>query len=53
MLWVYVPRDSSLERVPVASKQDVPDSSVWFDLVNPKAAPGRFESGDSQTAMNG
>ena len=35
MLWVYVPRDTSLERVAVASKTDVPDSSVWFDLVNP------------------
>jgi len=35
MLWVYVPRDTSLERVPIVSKEEVPDSSVWFDLVNP------------------
>jgi magnesium transporter len=35
MLWVYVPRAASLERLPVAGKEDVPDSSVWFDLVNP------------------
>ena len=35
MLWAYVPRDTSLERVPIASKEDVPDSSVWYDLVNP------------------
>jgi magnesium transporter len=35
MLWVYVPRGTSLDRVPVASQQDVPESSVWFDLVNP------------------
>jgi hypothetical protein len=27
MLWAYVPRDTSLERVPIASKEDVPDSS--------------------------
>jgi magnesium transporter len=37
MLWVYVPRDTTLERVPVTSKEDVPDSSVWFDLVNPNS----------------
>jgi magnesium transporter len=35
MLWVYVPRGTSLDRVPVASEKDVPESSVWFDLVNP------------------
>jgi magnesium transporter len=35
MLWVYVPRGSCLERIPVASEGDVPDSAVWFDLVNP------------------
>jgi magnesium transporter len=35
MLWVYVPRGTSLDRVPVASDQDVPETAVWFDLVNP------------------
>src|ERR1700674_5435793 len=35
MLWVYVPRGTSLDRIPVTSNQDVPDSAVWFDLVNP------------------
>jgi magnesium transporter len=35
MLWVYVPRGTSLERLAVAANEDVPDSSVWFDLANP------------------
>src|SRR6516165_1896496 len=35
MLSVYVPRGTSLERVPVNTAADVPDSAVWFDLVNP------------------
>jgi Mg2+ and Co2+ transporters len=35
MLWVYVPRGTSLERIPVTSDADVPESAVWFDLVNP------------------
>jgi magnesium transporter len=35
MLWVYVPRGTTLDRVPVASDTDVPDNAVWFDLVNP------------------
>jgi len=35
MLWVYVPRGTSLERLPVASDGEVPESAVWFDLVNP------------------
>jgi magnesium transporter len=34
MLWVYVPRGTSLDRIPVTS-DDVPESAVWFDLVNP------------------
>ena len=37
MLWVYVPRGTSLDRVPVASDPDVPENAVWFDLVNPTA----------------
>lgn len=35
MLWVYVPRGTSLDRIAVTSDVDVPDSAVWFDLVNP------------------
>ena len=35
MLSVYVPRGTSLERVPVAAAGDVPESAVWFDLFNP------------------
>ena len=35
MLWVYVPRGTSLERVQVTSDVVVPESAVWFDLVNP------------------
>jgi len=35
MLWVYVPRGTSLDRIAVTSDTDVPDSAVWFDLVNP------------------
>jgi magnesium transporter len=35
MLWVYVPRGTSLERAQVTSDVVVPESAVWFDLVNP------------------
>ncbi len=35
MLSVYVPRAGSLDRVPVAADVDVPESAVWFDLINP------------------
>ena len=35
MLWVYMPRGTSLDRLPVTSGVDVPESAVWFDLVNP------------------
>jgi magnesium transporter len=35
MLWVYVPRGASLERVPITSGAAVAESAVWFDLVNP------------------
>jgi magnesium transporter len=35
MLWVYVPRGASLERVPITSGAAVPENAVWFDLVNP------------------
>src|SRR6516162_6462286 len=35
MLWVYVPRGTSLYRIAVTSDADVPDSAIWFDLINP------------------
>src|SRR5260370_21938362 len=35
MLWVYVPRGTSLDRIAFTRDADVPDSAVWFDLVNP------------------
>src|SRR5215470_13783711 len=35
MLSVYVPRGTLLDRVSVASDADIPESAVWFDLVNP------------------
>jgi magnesium transporter len=35
MLSVYVPRANSLDRVAVAADVDVPESAVWFDLINP------------------
>src|SRR6476659_9391758 len=35
MLWVYVPRGTSLERIPVTADGEVPEGAVWFDLVNP------------------
>jgi len=38
MLSAYVPRNNTLERVPVTNGGDVPEDSVWIDLVNP--APG-------------
>jgi magnesium transporter len=35
MLSVYVPRGTTLERVPVTAESDISDSAVWFDLVSP------------------
>src|SRR6266576_6225325 len=35
MLWVYVPRGASLERVPIESGAAVAENAIWFDLVNP------------------
>jgi magnesium transporter len=35
MLWVYVPRGTALDRIPVSAEADVPESSVWFDLIKP------------------
>jgi magnesium transporter len=35
MLAVYVPHGASLDRVPVATGDQVPDSAIWFDLIQP------------------
>src|SRR5215217_3853229 len=35
MLAVYVPRGNCLERHPVEELKEVPETAVWFDLVNP------------------
>jgi len=35
MLAVYVPRGSSLERHPGEELSEIPETAVWFDLVNP------------------
>jgi magnesium transporter len=35
MLSVYVPHGASLDRVPVVSGDQVPDSAIWFDLFQP------------------
>jgi magnesium transporter len=51
MLWVYVPRGSSLDRIPVAADEDVPDSAVWFDLINPSLAEDRIVERHSGAAV--
>lgn len=38
MLFAYVPRGSSLERMEILPDGEVPEQAVWIDLVNP--APG-------------
>jgi magnesium transporter len=38
MLFAYVPRGSSLERMEIPPDGEVPEQAVWIDLVNP--APG-------------
>src|SRR5947209_3501854 len=35
MLWVYVPRGTSLDRIQVNCEAAPPENVVWFDLVNP------------------
>ncbi len=35
MLSVFVPHGASLDRVPVAPGRQVPDSAIWFDLIQP------------------
>src|SRR5919205_1843653 len=42
MLWVYVPRGTSLDRIPVASDADVPENAIWFDLVTPTQQEDRL-----------
>ena len=42
MLWVYVPRGTSLDRIPVASDADVPENAIWFDLVTPSPQEDRL-----------
>jgi len=45
MLSVYVPQGSSLERIPVASRDQVPDSAVWFDLIQPTQLEDKLVEG--------
>src|SRR5919205_514113 len=45
MLWVYVPRGTSLDRIPVASDADVPENAIWFDLVTPTQQEDRLVEG--------
>jgi magnesium transporter len=42
MLWVYVPRGTSLDRIPVVSDADVPENAIWFDLVTPSPQEDRL-----------
>src|SRR3954447_26698004 len=42
MLWVYVPRNNSLDRIAVSSEADVPENAVWFDLVTPTLQEDRL-----------
>jgi magnesium transporter len=42
MLSVYVPQGSSLERIPIASRDQVPESAVWFDLIQPTQLEDRL-----------
>jgi magnesium transporter len=42
MLSVYIPHGSSLDRLPVATGDRVPDSAIWFDLVQPTQAEDKL-----------
>jgi magnesium transporter len=42
MLWVYVPRGTSLDRKAVTSDADVPENAIWFDLVTPTVQEDRL-----------
>ena len=45
MLWVYVPRGASLERVPISSGAAIAENAVWFDLVNPNVEEDKAVEG--------
>ena len=45
MLALYVPRGTSLERLPITSTNDVPDNAVWIDLVSPTHAEDKLVEG--------
>src|SRR5499427_723715 len=45
MLSVYIPHGSSLDKVPVASGEQVPESAIWFDLVNPTQQEDKLVEG--------
>src|SRR5207248_2917424 len=51
MLWVYVPRGTSLDRVPVMSDVPVPENAVWFDLVNPNVEEDKLVERQAGTAV--
>jgi magnesium transporter len=42
MLSVYVPQGSSLDRIPIGSGGQIPDSAVWFDLYQPTQVEDRL-----------
>jgi len=42
MLSVYIPHGSSLDKVPVASGEQVPESAIWFDLIQPTQAEDKL-----------
>jgi magnesium transporter len=41
MLFVYVPAESSLKKLPEAATAALPDNVIWIDLVNPTAEEDR------------
>jgi len=42
MLSVYVPRGTTLERLPIEGTAAIPDTSVWLDLVTPTAGEDKL-----------
>ena len=42
MLAAYLPNGNSLERRVIVSGEQVPDSAVWLDLVNPLASDDKL-----------
>src|SRR5262245_62987165 len=51
MLWVYVPRGTSLDRVPVTTDVSVPEDAIWFDLVNPNHEEDKLVERTAGTAV--